>query len=84
MKSITVKITAKFEEYDYVADEIMLDDVMEGLKYDNDFEFELVKDDYENTFDMSNPIYEAGYNQGHFDAKYNDEIAREMDEQKDV
>jgi len=83
MKSIIVKITAKFEEYDDVADEIMLDDVMQGMKYDDDFDFELVKDD-DNPFDMSNPIYEAGYNQGHFDAKYNDEIAREMDEQKEV
>ena len=83
MKSIIVKITAKFEEYDDVADEIMLDDVMQGMKYDDDFDFELVEED-ENPFDMSNPIYEAGYNQGHFDAKYNDEIAREMDEQKEV
>ena len=83
MKSITVKITSKYDGYD-VADEVMLDDVIEGFKYVNDFEFELVKDDDENPFDMSNPIYEAGYNQGHFDAKYNDEIAREMDEQKDV
>ncbi len=84
MKSIIVKITAKFEEYDDVADEIMLDDVIEGFKYVNDFDFELVKDDDENPFDMSNPIYEAGYNQGHFDAKYSEEIAREMDEQKEV
>jgi hypothetical protein len=83
MKSIIVKITAKFEEYDDVADEIMLDDVMQGMKYDDDFDFELVKDD-DNPFDMSNPIYEAGYNQGHFDAKYSEEIAREMDEQKEV
>ena len=83
MKSITVKITAKFEEYDDVADEIMLDDVIEGLKYDNDFEFELVRED-ENPFDMSNPVYEDGYNNGHFDAKYGDEIAREMGEQKEV
>ena len=84
MKSIIVKITAKFEEYDDVAHEVMLDDVIEGFKYVNDFDFELVKDDDENPFDMSNPIYEAGYNQGHFDAKYSEEIAREMDEQKEV
>ena len=83
MKSITVKITSKYREYD-VAHEVMLDDVIEGFKYVNDFDFELVKDDDENPFDMSNPIYEAGYNQGHFDAKYSEEIAREMDEQKEV
>jgi len=50
---------------------------------ENDIEFVLVRED-ENPFDMSNPIYEAGYNQGHFDAKYSEEIAREMDEQKEV
>ena len=46
MKSIIVKITAKFEEYEDVADEIMLDDVIEGFKYVNDFDFELVQEEY--------------------------------------
>ena len=45
MKSINVKITSKYDEYD-VADEIMLDDVIEGFKYVNDFEFELVVEEY--------------------------------------
>jgi|GEM_PF-2186832 len=45
MKSITVKITSKYDEYD-VADEVMLDDVIEGFKYVNDFEFELVAEEY--------------------------------------
>ena len=49
MKSIIVKITAKFEEYDDVADEIMLDDVMQGMKYDDDFDFELVEEEYNGT-----------------------------------
>ena len=81
MKSITVKITAKFEEYDDFSNEVMLYDVLEGMKYINDFVFELVKED-KNPLDMSNPVYAEGYNQGHFDAKYVDEIAREMDERK--
>ena len=45
MKSITVKITSKYDEYD-VADEVMLDDVIEGFKYVNDFDFELVEEEY--------------------------------------
>jgi len=45
MKSITVKITSKYDEYD-VADEVMLDDVIEGFKYVNDFDFELVAEEY--------------------------------------
>jgi len=83
MKSITVKITARYEGWEDISDEIMFSDIVQSIAFRNDFDFELVEED-ENPFDMSNPIYEAGYNQGHFDAKYNDEIAREMDEQKDV
>ena len=45
MKSITVKITSKYREYD-VAHEVMLDDVIEGFKYVNDFDFELVEEEY--------------------------------------
>ena len=46
MKSITIKITARYEGWEDISDEIMFNDIVQSIAFRNDFDFELVEEEY--------------------------------------
>ena len=46
MKSITIKITARYEGWEDISDEIRFNDSVQSIAFRDDFEFELGEEEY--------------------------------------